>query len=218
MKIVVYGPPCSGKTTVSLAIAHQFPSITRLSFRAMCQIARDNQTPEGLQWSELERARSPFPPGLTDRIALPSLKMVQHFVIEGYPKTLYEVECFFKDLGRPSHLLIVQEDEVEILRRAQHRLECQSCLRTFTRRDGRCPVCRIEGRTRAEDSPQHIRQRLAEYRAKSALALPRLREITDCCIEGSSENLCARTTHFPVFVVMPEGRLKPRASSGPVDA
>jgi len=190
MKIVVVGPPCSGKTTISMAVADHYPSIHRLSCRAMCQSARDSGTPDGLHWAELESTQTPFPAGLTDRIAAPYLKAAQQFVIDGYPKTLDEVDFFFKEVGRPSHLLVVYESEVELLNRAQNRLECPVCMRPFTRSTEWCPSCGVPGRTRAEDSPRMVQRRLAEYRSKSALSLPRLREIAEVTIVGTSHELC----------------------------
>lgn len=208
MKIIVFGPPCSGKTTISMAVADHYPSVHRLSFRAICQAARESGTPDGLCWSEFERTRTPFPAGLTDRIALPHLKAAPEFVIDGYPKTICEVAFFLKEVGRPSHLLVVHETEVELLHRAQNRLECPVCMRPFSRSTACCPSCGAAGRPRAEDSPQMVQRRLEEYRSVSTLSLPRLREIAESSIEGSSGDLCANLTQLESALVTKPARAR----------
>lgn len=193
MKVVVYGPPCAGKTTVARAISTQAPNLRRLSCRGMCQDEVARNIDDGRIWESCDRSRLPFPSGLANRIAAKYLRGIEAFVIDGYPKSLDEVEFFVELTGGPTHLFIVAASLDEVQARAERRLECTECITSFDRSQVRCPECSRPGTRRREDDPDVVESRFRHYVERSRFALPALRGVSGEVHEGSSEELVLKS-------------------------
>ena len=117
------------------------------------------------------------------------------FVLDGFPRTVPQAEALDALLAERGHridaVLALSVSEDELVRRLQGRRECPVCKRAYNAegaaaRDGRhCddhPAAEL--RMRADDAEEAVRQRFAEYRAKTAplmdyyTATGRLRRVT----------------------------------------
>lgn len=91
------------------------------------------------------------------------------FILDGFPRTLNQAEALDKsDIDIDCVLTIEVEDEA-IVERLSGRLECKACGSSFHKEHrkpktpGVCDNCGGELRTRADDKPEVIRDRLKTY-------------------------------------------------------
>ncbi len=91
------------------------------------------------------------------------------FILDGFPRTLNQAEALDKsDIDIDKVLTIEVEDE-KIIERLSGRLECKSCGASYHKEhrkpkiDGVCDNCGGELRTREDDKPEVIKDRLATY-------------------------------------------------------
>lgn len=96
------------------------------------------------------------------------------FILDGFPRTLKQAEALDKsDIDIDKVLTIEVEDE-KIVERLSGRLECSVCGSSFHKLyrapevDGVCDNCGGALRTRDDDKPEVIRDRLATYYKQTA--------------------------------------------------
>lgn len=91
------------------------------------------------------------------------------FILDGFPRNLAQAEALDKsDIDIDMVLTLAVKDD-EIVERLSGRLECTKCGSSFHKehrkpqKDGICDNCGGELRTRQDDKPEVIRDRLATY-------------------------------------------------------
>ena len=91
------------------------------------------------------------------------------FILDGFPRNLAQAEALDKsDIDIDTVLTLEVEDE-KIVERLSGRLECKKCGSSFHKEhrkpqtDGVCDNCGGELRTREDDKPEVIRDRLSTY-------------------------------------------------------
>ncbi|MGI5831933.1 MAG: adenylate kinase [Thermoguttaceae bacterium] len=149
MKIVLVGPPGSGKGTQGERIVNKYHLI-HLSTGDMLRAARDAKTPVGLEAEKYMAAGQLVPDEVIialvkERISQPDAD--RGFLFDGFPRTVVQAEALDKVLAEQgTKLNVVLELQVpeEIL---------------FTR---------LASRGRADDKPEVIRQRLVSYDEQTA--------------------------------------------------
>ena len=187
LRIVVYGPPCSGKTTISMALSLRLPGHSRLSFHRMCLQEAKAASAEGREWAARDRAGLPLEALLANNIAEKHLRGKSDFILEGYPKQTDEVAHFGKLCGRIQLLLILKEESSVLEQRRATRLECDECAISWTDGTSRCPMCRQPGVRKGGDSPGAFWKRLREYEVYSIPALASLKELAETVFEGGAD-------------------------------
>lgn len=188
MKIIVFGPPCSGKTTVAAALAERL-GIAHLSFQGLCVAQFKANSEIGLRWNYYMSNGKPFDESLANCIASESLRTHKAFVIEGYPKRRYEVSFFCACVGSPDLALVLSASRESLYMRAQRRRVCIACNLTFSLDYfDLCPQCGNLGAVRKEDSPDRLAVRLDEYQMQENDILPELGRISLQCFSLSTDN------------------------------
>lgn len=95
------------------------------------------------------------------------------FILDGFPRTLtqaYELDKSSIDIDCVLNLNVPDED---IVQRLSGRLECKKCAATFHKiyrkpqKDGVCDICGGELITRADDTPETVKSRLATYHTQT---------------------------------------------------
>ena len=96
------------------------------------------------------------------------------FILDGFPRNLAQAEALDKsDIDIDMVLTLAVKDD-EIVERLSGRLECAKCGSSFHKehrkpqKDGICDNCGGELRTRQDDKPEVIRDRLATYYEQTA--------------------------------------------------
>jgi adenylate kinase len=118
---------------------------------------------------------------LADRLAQPDV--AKGFILDGYPRTLPQAEALetlLTSLSKPLDCVIeIAVDEDALVDRITGRFACASCGEGYHDRykrpkvEGVCDVCgATEFKRRPDDTAETVRNRLAEYRAKTAPILP----------------------------------------------
>ena len=177
-RIVLLGPPASGKGTQADRLAAKFgiPHVsTGVLLRSECARgtilgqAADSWTRQGLL----------VPDELAIRII--TTWMSEHgtrFIFDGFPRSVAQAEHLdlaLSGLAAPLDLLIVLDlTDEEIRRRTSSRLSCLNCGATFsapldTLAEGwNCPRCGAALIRRDDDRPEAVEKRLEVYRELTA--------------------------------------------------
>jgi len=175
MKIIIIGPPGSGKGTYAsrLASAYQIPhvstgDIVREEIKAHTEIGEEMK-----RYSD----KGELVPDkiiislLSSRLSRPDSR--RGFILDGFPRTREQAKAM--DIISTIDLVINLNvpDEV-IVARLSNRLVCRNCdaiynkLTLRPKADNVCDNCRSDLYQRADDKPEVIQERLQVYREKTS--------------------------------------------------
>lgn len=181
MRIVLIGPPASGKGTQGREIAERL-GLDYLSTGALLREAIENRCELGLA-AEPILARGGY---LPDSLMLPILAdwleradPAKGWVLDGFPRSLPQAE--YLDAWLVSHhqkldLAIVLEASIdELIERTYSRVECPDCRwsgrKDELNADGKCPSCGANATSRSDDDEANFRNRYAEFVAHTVPAI-----------------------------------------------
>ena len=176
-RIVLLGPPASGKGTQAEKIKARF-GLESVSPGAMLREELRLQTPLGIEADRLTRNGSMVPDSTV--VELVGHWLTVHpggFVFDGFPRTLVQAEALEKMLLPPRAALDIvfffDVSEETIFERVMNRMTCGQCGRSFSAglhlAEGQtaCPECGgVLGR-RIDDTPASLEHRIREYREKT---------------------------------------------------
>lgn len=179
MKLILLGPPGSGKGTLAADLARMY-HIRHIStgdiFRQMIR----EETELGLKASSYIEAGQLVPDDLTiamvrQRLAADDCR--SGFMLDGFPRTLPQAEALERMTQsmncRIDAVLNVQVPDELILKRLSGRRMCRGCGRGYNiysmppKQENICDVCGDELIQRSDDQPETIRQRLETYREQT---------------------------------------------------
>ncbi|SDD20209.1 Adenylate kinase [Bradyrhizobium brasilense] len=156
MRLILLGPPGSGKGTQAQRLVHKH-GIVQLSTGEMLRAAVAAGTPVGLQAKEIMANGGLVPDEvvvgiIADRIEEPDAK--KGFILDGFPRTVPQAKAL-DDLLRKKHLKL---DAVVELRVNESAL--------LARVEKRAEETRARGEeVRLDDTPEVLTKRLAQYRS-----------------------------------------------------
>lgn len=185
MNIILLGPPGAGKGTQASKLEAD-RNMVQLSTGDMLRAAVAAKSEVGL------RAKAVMDAGdlvsddivtgiLSDRLAQPDI--AQGFILDGYPRTAAQaasLEQLLDSKGmKLDHVIEMVVDENALVERITGRFSCASCGEGYHDRykqpkvDKVCDVCGSTNfKRRPDDTAETVRNRLAEYHAKTAPILP----------------------------------------------
>ena len=186
LNIILLGPPGAGKGTQASRLEKERGMI-QLSTGDMLRAAVAAGSEIGL------RAKAVMDSGelvsddivngiLSARLDEPDVE--QGFILDGYPRTAAQaaaLEALLAEKGRTlDHVIELCVDEEALVDRITGRFSCAKCGTGYHDRyklpkvPDLCDVCGAENqfRRRPDDNAQTVRNRLAEYRTKTAPILP----------------------------------------------
>ena len=185
MNIILLGPPGAGKGTQASRLEAD-RGMVQLSTGDMLRAAVAAKTEVGLKAKAVMDAgdlvSDEIVTGiLSDRLAEPDI--AGGFILDGYPRTEAQAASLEKLLASKSmtldHVIVMDVDEDALVERITGRFSCASCGEgyhdTFKRPkvDGVCDICgSTTFKRRPDDTAETVRNRLAEYHAKTAPILP----------------------------------------------
>ena len=182
MRIVLLGPPGSGKGTQAVKIAAKLGAAhiaTGTLFRE--EIAA--QTELGILANEYIAHGNLVPNEVTNALVRERLAQqdAEHFVLDGYPRTLDQaaaLETALVELKRPlDGAFLIDVPDGDIVERAVGRLLCNGCGAIYHLKfkspqvAGICDVCRGILSVREDDTPSTVRHRLTVYHRITAPVL-----------------------------------------------
>ena len=156
MRLILLGPPGSGKGTQALRLVAKH-GIVQLSTGEMLRAAVAAETPIGLQAKDIMANGGLVPDEvvvgiISDRIELPDAK--KGFILDGFPRTVPQAQAL-DELLKKKHLKL---DAVVELRVNESAL--------LARVEKRAEETRARGEeVRVDDTPEVLTKRLAQYRS-----------------------------------------------------
>jgi adenylate kinase len=185
LNLILLGPPGAGKGTQAARLQDDL-GMVQLSTGDMLRAAVAAKTPVGLQAKAVMDAgdlvSDEIVTGiLSDRLDQDDVR--RGFILDGYPRTARQAGALDDLLAakglKLDHVIELVVDEEALVDRITGRFSCASCGAGYhdrykrPRAEGVCDVCGSRDfRRRPDDNEQTVRNRLAEYRAKTAPILP----------------------------------------------
>ncbi len=168
MKIVLLGPPGSGKGTQANLICKKY-DIPHISTGDIFRTNIANGTALGKKAKEYIDAGSLVPDELTIKIVEDRLKQddcKNGFVLDGFPRVRTQAEALSK-MTQIDKAIMIDLDDEEIINRLSKRRMCRKCgnpTHLDNLINGYCEKCGGEVYTRADDAPEVIKQRLIKQK------------------------------------------------------
>lgn len=182
MRLLIMGPPGAGKGTQSSVIASHYNIVTI----STGQLFRDNiqlGTPLGRQIESLIAAGNLVPDELTNelifaRLARPDIRKRGGYLLDGYPRTLEQVEALDAELARTrtelDAVVALTAEPTALISRMLHRAQ-------------------VEGR--ADDNEETIGKRISVYHEQTSGLLDLYRErglLVEVDAEGAVDEVTRR--------------------------
>lgn len=171
MKLIILAAPGAGKGTQAEMLSKHF-GIPTISTGAILR----KSIADGTELGEIAKQyidKGKFVPDdliidiVKTRLSEPDCK--NGFILDGFPRNLAQAEALdASDIEIDTVLTLEVEDE-KIVERLSGRLECKACGSSFhkehrkPKKDGICDNCGGALRTREDDKPEVIRDRLKTY-------------------------------------------------------
>lgn len=175
MELVFLGPPGAGKGTHAQMLCKE----AQLAHLAAGDILRKNVkdgTPLGVKAKAVMESGSLVSDELVNNMmfdAIRSLKGFKGFILDGYPRTLFQAEALEKFLAQENKKITAainfDASEAVVVERLSGRRGCPKCGKIYhvTNMPPKKPgICDFDGETltvRKDDQPETIRHRLSVY-------------------------------------------------------
>ena len=186
LNIILLGPPGAGKGTQASRLTAE-RGLVQLSTGDMLRAAIRAGSPVGLKAKAIMEAGELVPDEVVNelidsRLDHPADKPAG-FIFDGYPRTEAQARALDSLLAKHGmmldHVIELDVDEDALIDRITGRFSCTKCGEGYHDRyklpklENICDVCgNDEFKRRPDDNADTVRQRLGEYRAKTAPILP----------------------------------------------
>ncbi len=172
MRIILYGPPGSGKGTQGDLVLRKF-GYPKISTGDLLRRAVQDKTALGLKADAAMRkgllvSDTVVLELLKERISLPDCRTA--YVLDGFPRNIKQARAIgHLEAGRPEVFIEIRVDEETLVGRLSARRICSKCgaihnLATCERgRPESCDICRGDLEQRPDDLPEVIKERFRVY-------------------------------------------------------
>jgi adenylate kinase len=185
MNIILLGPPGAGKGTQASRLQAE-RAMVQLSTGDMLRAAVAARTAVGMEAKTVMDAGELVSDEIVNGILSERLDQDdarEGFILDGYPRTVAQAEALDRLLAGKGmaldHVIELSVDEDALVDRITGRFACCSCGAGYHERykrtaaEGVCDVCGSRDfKRRVDDNEATVRNRLAEYHAKTAPILP----------------------------------------------
>jgi len=170
MKLLIFGPPGSGKGTLS----EQFSLATGIKHISTGDIFREhikNKDDLGLKILQTNKG-SLVSDSLTNEIVKDRLSkddVKENFILDGYPRTKNQA-LFLESISNISGVIFVDLDDKSIIKRITRRRVCPKCGAIYhldfkkPKVDGICDKCKTKLIQREDDNVKTVKKRLETYK------------------------------------------------------
>jgi adenylate kinase len=174
MRLVLLGPPGSGKGTQAVTLADEM-NVPHIATGDLFRAEMAAETELGKLADDYISHGNLVPDEVVNEMMRVRLACADcdSFVLDGYPRTLQQAEALhqiLEDLERPICVAVdIEVPDEAIVERAVGRLVCPDCGAIYhltskpPRVGGVCDVCRGQLHVRSDDQPSTVRHRLSVY-------------------------------------------------------
>ncbi len=168
MKIVLLGPPGSGKGTQAELICNKY-NIPHISTGDIFRQNIREKTPLGVSIEECIAKGELVPDKITNLVVKDRLSKADcknGFVLDGFPRNL-EQSMFLDSVTNIDKAIMIDLDDEEIIKRLSTRRMCRKCGNPTNLSwlvDGKCEKCGGEVFIRQDDMPETIKTRLKKQK------------------------------------------------------
>jgi len=173
-RLILFGPPASGKGTFSGQIKKILPNITHISTGDIFRENLKNKTPLGLKAKEYMDKGELVPDDIVidmvrDRLNQEDAKQ-NGFILDGFPRTQAQNQALSEITEIDMFLLLVLEKSI-IFKRILGRYGCKNCGEIYNKYtlppkvEGKCDKCgaEIKFEQRSDDNEETLKNRLDAY-------------------------------------------------------
>jgi adenylate kinase len=174
MKLLLLGPPASGKGTQASKIA-EYLGIPHISTGDIFRENISMKTELGkIVKSYLDNGEL-VPDEIVTRVVVDKLDKGDYrkgFILDGFPRTIPQAKSFQRNYEFDQVIYIEVDDET-VMKRISGRRVCPNCGAVYNvyfnppRYKGRCDICSQQLITRKDDNPEAAKKRLREYKEKT---------------------------------------------------
>jgi len=177
MKIVIFGPPGSGKGTYASLLKNRL-DIPHVSTGELVREEIQNKTELGMEIRKYSDAGQLVPDEVIIKILKKRLApiMSKGFILEGYPRSIEQARQL-ENVTKVDIVINLDVPDRVIVDRLSSRIQCKNCGSIYNERtlrpkiSGKCDKCGAELFKRADDQPDVILERLRIYKANSSPVL-----------------------------------------------
>ena len=174
MRIVIFGPPGSGKGTYAILLKNRL-GIPHISTGDLVREEIRNKTPLGKEIEKYSNAGKLVPDEVITEILKKRLTpdLSKSFILEGYPRSIDQAKQL-ENITKIDVVINLDVSDRVIVERLSARVQCKNCGSIYNERSlkprvtGKCDKCGGELFKRADDQPTVILERLKIYKETSA--------------------------------------------------
>jgi len=179
MKLILLGPPGAGKGTQAKMLVQEL-GIPQISTGDMLREAVKAGSPMGMKAKTYMDSGELVPDEVVvgiveERIQQPDC--ADGFMLDGFPRTTAQADALTEMLEKKGlaidHVICIQVDNDELIRRLSGRRTCRNCMAPYhvefnpPQKEGVCDKCGGELYQRDDDREEAIRARLKTYDAQT---------------------------------------------------
>jgi adenylate kinase len=170
MKIIMFGPPGSGKGTHASILSREF-NIPHISTGDMLREEIKNNTKIAKKMEDYTKRGQLVPDDIVVEILQKRISQSDcrtGFILDGFPRTVPQAEALEKTV-KPDVVINLDVPDAIIIERLSTRLTCRNCGAIYNEHrlkpgaDRTCEKCAGQLYKRNDDQPQVIQERLKAY-------------------------------------------------------
>lgn len=169
MRLVIMGPPGSGKGTQAETLAEHF-KVPHISVGDLLRQEVADETEVGKQIESFLNKGELIPHDIMHQIVakrLDSPDAENGWILDGYPRDIDQAE-FLDQISEPEAVLVIDVPEELSIERISKRRVCEKCHEVYginvkPKKDGVCDKCGDKLVHRDDDKPEAIKNRLEIY-------------------------------------------------------
>lgn len=172
MKLVIFGPPGSGKGTYSSRLENRI-DVKHIATGDILREVMKRDTELSNKVSEYVDEGKLVPDDLMNKVVEKKLKEIEmdNFILDGYPRNINQAKFLNSTVDLDALILLNVTNEIIIERLSSRRI-CKDCGEVFNKlflppkEEGVCDKCDGDLYQREDDKPEGIKTRIQRYEEK----------------------------------------------------
>ncbi len=167
LKLIIFGPPGSGKGTYSSRLKEIF-GIEHISTGDIFREEIKKGSELGKEVKKYVEKGELVPDEIVNEVVKEKIEKVKGFILDGYPRTLNQAK-FLLSITKIDAIIDLLVPEWVIVERLSSRVVCEKCGKVYNLRflkpkvEGICDVCGGKLVRREDDEPEIIKERFRIY-------------------------------------------------------